>query len=70
MFQCTKQAISLSCHCTIAGVGSGGGSGFTAVMHRLEKVVLPGSVIVAATSPAAGTPTANTESNGVGEEHE
>jgi hypothetical protein len=69
MLKCTKHAISASAQSTKAGVGSGGGSGFTAVMHMLEKVCLPGSVIVAATRPAAGTPTAKTLSKGVGDEH-
>jgi hypothetical protein len=43
-----------------SGVPIGGGGGATARTQRSEKVALPGLVIVAASAPAKGRPTANT----------
>ncbi len=53
----------------ISGVPIGGGVGFTACRQRSEKVLLPGDVVVAAITPANGSSSAKTLSNGVGEEH-
>ena len=53
----------------MSGVPIGGGGGTVACTQRSEKVLFPGSVIVAAIAPANGKPTRNTESKGVGEEH-